>query len=160
MRILLLIVMVLAVVVSAGLGLMIGQKNLHSEDAKTAAAAMEAAEKLVGDKGGPEIEKLRTGLEGFKKSGWGGYVVGVLAVLLLIVTFAKKWSAIAAISGLGILASIAFMILSPSFETGSTGGMAPRGQAMVYGVAFIVAALSAMGAEKIRMKKAMGDDAF
>ncbi|MFT5431136.1 MAG: hypothetical protein ACI9OJ_001815 [Myxococcota bacterium] len=153
MRIVLLIVMVLAVVVSAGLGIMVGQKNLHSEEGKALAALAEATKDA-------KDSKTHTIAAGFQKSGWGGYVVGGLAVLLLVVAFAKKWSAIAAIGGLGILASIAFIILSPSFETGATGGMAPRGQAMVYGIAFVVAALSAMGAEKIRMKKLMGDDAF
>jgi hypothetical protein len=160
MRIVLLIVMVLAVLVSAGLGIMVGQSNLHSEEAKAATALMETAEKLAGDTESAELDKAVAMLDGAKTSGWGGYIIGVLALLLLVVTFAKKWSAIAAIGGLGIIASIAFVALSPTFEMGSNGGLAPRGQAMVYGIAFIIAALSAMGAEKIRMKKAMGDDAF
>ena len=160
MRALLLILMVLGVVASAGLGIMVGQKNLHSEDAKELDGLVETAESLSGGESNSKLDELKAMASGVKTSGWGGYIVGGLAVLLLIVGFMKKWSPIMAISVLGILASVAFIILSPSFDMGPNGPLPPRGQAIVYGGAFILAALSAMGAEKLRLKKLLGDDAF
>ena len=72
----------------------------------------------------------------------------------VVLTFMKKPQPQLIVVGVGVLAALVFIGLSPSFETGSDSGMAPRGQAAVYGIAAIVALLAGLGAEKIRQKKA------
>ncbi len=156
MRIVLLIVMVLSVVVSAGMGLAIANENVfkaeNQEKMQTAIDGLEAVE-AAGAADTAEIDKYKTALSGYTKSGWGGLVVGVLALVLAIAAFAKKGQPTLVLGVGAILAAAVFIAITPSLEMGEHGPASPRVQAMVYGVAGILAAVCAMGADRIRQKR-------
>lgn len=174
MRILLLIVMTIAVLACAGLGLSIAHNNLFSEDAAEAdeAAALlddlgKAAEGVAGELGedakavmdealggAEEAASLKAGLEGYKMSGYAGLVLGILSILLLVIAFMKNWGGTAILGLIGIIAAVAFIALCPDMETGEYGGASPRQQAMIFGGAYILAALCAMGSVKLAKPKA------
>ena len=156
MRIFLIVLTVLCVLVSAGMGFMIANENVGGgEGAKKLAEVEKLAETLEGEDNAPaEVMALVKDARGYKRSGWGGAVVGGLALLLLIVTFVKKPTALTAVAGLTVLAAVAFVVLSPSLETaGENGPASPRVQALVYGAAAILAALCSMGADKVRRNR-------
>lgn len=148
MRVLFIILMVLGMLVSTGMGLMIANENVGGGDgAKKADQAIEMLEAM------PDSDKkqeLIATLQGYKKSGYGGAVVGILALVMVIVTFMKKEKAVLAVAGATIAAAVLFIILSPSAETGANGPAAPRMQAMVYGISGILAAVFGFLAEKKR----------
>jgi hypothetical protein len=143
MRILLIIVMVLAMLVSAGMGMAIGNENLLTEEAKAAA-------ELIDQLPGEAADKL----SGYRTSGMGGFLVGISALVMVIVTFMKKTQVIQIVAGVTTLLAIVFIGMSPSFETGELGPAPPRTQAMVYGIAAIVVAICGFLAEKQRTKNA------
>lgn len=145
MRIVLLIVMVLAWLVAAGMGLMIGLENLTAED-------LDSTKKMLEQMGQTD---LLAKLDGFGTSGIGGLLVALTTTIGVVLTFIKKSQPQLIAVGLGVVVAILFIALSPGFDTTALGGGAdPRGQAMVYGVASIIALLAGLGAEKLRQKKA------
>ena len=160
MRILLLIVMVLAIVVSAGMGVMIGYNNLFEADAQTKITEAEeqvaALAEAPNGKENPMVAKASealSALKGYKWSGWGGIVVGSLSALMLIIGFTRLNGTIAAVGVAIIVCGLAFIALSPGVTVGDAA--TPRLQAMVYGIAGVVAAAAAMGASKVRIKREM-----
>lgn len=159
MRILLLIVMVLAVLVSTGMGLAIANENVFKAENQAAMeeslALLEAVESTEAADA-TKIDELKSALTGYTTSGWGGLVVGGLALILAIAAFAKKAQPTLILGILAIGAAVAFIALSPSLDMGENGPASPRMQAMVYGCAGMLAALSAMGADKIRRKRELG----
>ena len=144
MRILLLIVMILACLVATGIGLFIGQNNLFSEE------AVKAAELLKGF-GDSELAKPLVGL---RTAGWGGLVVGILALVTVVVTFMKKTKVINIVAGATAVLAVLFIVLSPTIELGKNAGFGPKQQAMVYGIAAMIVAACAFMAEKMRLSKA------
>ncbi len=135
MRIVLIIVMVLAMLVSTGMGVAIGNHNLFSEEAKDLYKMAEAA-----GEAGAEIAA------GPRNSGIGGLVVGLLALVMVVVTFMKKTKPIQIVAGLIVVLAIIFIAISPSGE----GTATPRNQALIYGLAGIVTAICGFLAEKKR----------
>ncbi len=159
MRILLLIVMVLSVLVAAGMGGAIGNENVvkaENREAMESTLATLDQVKTADPETNSKIEELKTALAGYKTSGIGGFVVGGLALLLAIFAFAKKYSPTMALGLLAIIAAGVFIGLSPSLEMGENGPASPRVQAMVYGFAAMLAAITAMGAEKLRRTRELG----
>lgn len=146
MRILLLIVMVIGWLAAAGLGLMIGNENLLSENAETLNKLAE----------GTTDESVLMMVDGVRMSGIGGFVLALLTTIGVVLTFMKKDKPLMIVAVLGVIAAIAFIALSPSFDTGPTGAADPRQQAMIYGIAGAIALLAGFGAEKVRQKKAAG----
>lgn len=145
MRIVLIILMVLGLLDAVGLGLLVGNENVLSDDA---AKMMKLAEQL------PEDAAPRKMAEGARMSGIGGFLVGISALITGVTVFMKKTKVIQIMAGVTTLLALIFIALSPSFEMGPNAGMDPRGQAMVYGIGAIVVALCGFGAEKMRLKKA------
>ena len=140
MRILLIIVAVIGWLAAAGLGLMVGNENLFSENAEQAAKIIEQ----LGDS--PEAAQLA----GFRTSGMGALLVALLSTIGLVLTFIKKAGPQLIVAGLGSAVAILFIILSPSVDVGAHGGMGPRTQMMIIGIAGIVSLLAGVGAEKKR----------
>lgn len=151
MRVFLIIVMVLGFLATAGLGLMIAQKNLLSDEAKMADALVAAAsESAAGAAMSAEIEALK----GFKMSGYAGVAHSLLALLVVIFAFAKKDKLVLVLLLLTIVGAGAFIALSPAFEGGLGGGADARTQAMIIGIAGLVTALCGFGAAKMGAKAA------
>lgn len=140
MRILSIILMILAFLVAAGMGFAIGNKNLMSEDAAAAAAMIEQ----LGD------SELGAQLSGYRTSGIGGFVVGLMSLVMVIVTFMKKTKIINIVAGATAAIAVLFILMCPGFETGEYAAASPQKQAMVYGVAAILVALFGFLAEKKR----------
>lgn len=140
MRILLIIVMILSMLVATGMGLAIGNENLLSENAEAAKALIEA----LGD------SEQGKQLAGYRTSGMGGFLVGLSALVMVIVTFMKKTKVVQIVAGVTALLAIVFIAMSPGFETGEMGPASPQKQAMVYGIAALVTAICGFLAEKKR----------
>jgi len=156
MRIFLIVLTVLCVLVAAGMGFLIANENVGGgEGAKKLAEVEELVEQLEGQEEAPAaVTALVKDARGYKRSGWGGVVVGGLALMLLIVSFVKKPALLTSVAGLTILAAVAFVLLSPSLETVTENGPAsPRVQALIYGAAAALAAVCSLGADKVRRNR-------
>jgi len=144
MRILLIIVMILAMLVATGMGLMIGNENLLSENADKLTKLVE----MAGD------SELATTAKGYQTAGQGGFIVALLALVMVIVTFTKKTKAIQIVAGITVLMGLVFIGMSPGAEASENGPASPRMQAMVFCIAAMIVAACGFGAEQIRLKKA------
>ena len=143
MRILLLIIMVVAMLVATGMGFMFGEKNILSGEAVETTKLIEH----LGDS-----EQARK-LGGYRISGFGGVFVGIMALIMVVVTFMKKTKSIQVVAGTTALSAIAFIAISPGFETARHGAESLQEQAMIYGIFAILVALCGFGAEQMRFNK-------
>lgn len=137
MRAFLIIVMFLSSLVATSMGLMIGYENLLSEDADKLNKLVELT----------SSSKFTATAEAYRYAGQGGFVVGLLALVMAIVTFTKKTKAIRVVASITMLTSIVMLALS-------SGTQGAANQAMVFCIAAMIVTACGFGAEQIRLKKA------
>lgn len=89
-------------------------------------------------------------ITGFKTMANMGMVTGFLALVFLILTFIKKAKPQLILGGLMSVISVVAIIISPSFDTGPHGGLDAKTQAMIWGIAAILATVFGVLAEKKR----------
>ncbi len=116
---------------------------------KTGDKISQATEMLGGDSSSKLLDELPSAGR-LKVGGIVGLVAGVGALVLLVLTFAKK-SAVPGLAGIVVGLSLLAPLLYPYVQAGPLDGMAPRTQAIV---ALVLALIGAGGAVLAARKRA------
>ena len=123
-----------------------------SDDAAKAQKQLEEVKKTLGADSPlvKKAEEAQANLGGAVRAAYGGLLVAVLSLLVMILTFAKKSGPLVIVGGLTILASVVFILISPSYDTGKYGPANARQIAMLYGIPALIGGLCGILADKFR----------
>ncbi len=162
MRITLIVVTCLATLFATGMGLLVASENLDAnnqqklKDAQAMLAGAADLSKKLGVKNDAELgqaQSLIRQAEGYKTSGVAGVIIALFAAAVLVTVFLKKKLPVMVASLATVLVTLLFTVLAPSFETAKYGPASPRAQVLIFGIAGIIAAAAALGAETIRRRR-------
>jgi hypothetical protein len=146
MRVTLIVFASLFLLISAGVGFVLGYRNFKdADDLAEHSAELEMA-KALGIKEAAGLASVTP-----SKLKLGGAVAGLAAMAalaLLVMTFAKKAVVPSALVVFGLCAVAIFT--NPHYETGPFGPASARSIAIVFAVLCAAGTLAAFGAEKIR----------
>lgn len=152
MRIFMLILMVLGTLGGMGLGGLTAS-NLSDADAKEKLVKQIDQIKKMSGADSPMVKKAEAALvnvDGVITAAYGGLLIAVLSLLVFILTFAKKSKPLLVVGALTIVGAIAFILISPSFDTGKYGPANAQQMAMLYGIPALIGAFAGIMADKFR----------
>jgi hypothetical protein len=155
MRVTLIVFAGLLLVIAAGIGGILGGRNLSDaskiEEMKDAKALVNLAASAGSQEGKMAKDIMERGGQ-LKTGAIPAFLTAVLALVLFILVFVKRGVALTA-SGI-LLTSIVSVLLNPNFDTGKYGPASPRSIAIALACFGVFGALSAFGAEQIRRRRA------
>ncbi len=156
MRITLIIVAVVCLLVTMGLGGILAGRNINdASDIEKLTKKNSKLLKLATALGSKDAKKVTDIQEktGALRIGAGALAVLVLASLaLFIMLFMKK--GITILTGSVILLAVLSIFLNPHYETGAYGPASARSVAIAVGIFAIIGALASFGADQLRMRRA------
>ena len=150
MRIVLMILMLVGLIATVGLGVVTAHNNLFSEGAERAEEAAESVASAARE--ATEAGQLRgvlEGLSGLTQAGYAGILLPALALLVVVFVFFKRGSVLLLLLAISIAAAAFFVWLSPSVDPEKLGAD-PGRQSQILAIGVVVTALCGFGAEYLR----------